>query len=98
MWPISISRHLLTKCRIYNILSLVNDNAVILSDDRVPDSDPALSATQVADALGVTSVTIQRWARAGFISAEKLGGKTGAYVIRRSEVERLKAKRHSRTG
>lgn len=77
----------------------MNDSAVIPSSESAADLDPALSATQAARMLGVTSVTIQRWARSGLIVAEKLGGKTGAYVIRQSEVDRLlKAKRHKRTG
>jgi len=43
--------------------------------------------------LGVTTVSVQRWARDGLIAAEKMPGKTGAYVFRRSEVERVLAAR-----
>ncbi|SKO51951.1 Helix-turn-helix domain [Mycobacteroides abscessus subsp. bolletii] len=52
-----------------------------------------LSSTEAGQLLGVTTVSVQRWARDGLIAAEKMPGKTGAYVFRRSEVERVLASR-----
>ncbi len=55
--------------------------------------DPLVSAAEAGRALGVTTVSVQRWVRDGLIAAEKMPGKTGAYVLRRSEVERVLAER-----
>lgn len=44
----------------------------------------------------VSTVTIQRWIRDGSIAAMKMPGKTGAYVIPRSEVERIQRERGDR--
>lgn len=52
-----------------------------------------VTTAQAARYLGVTKVTIQRWVRSGVITAEKLPGQTGAYVIDRIEIERIRARR-----
>lgn len=59
----------------------------------ITTSDPLVSVAEAGRILGVTTVTVQRWARDGSIAAEKMPGKTGAYVLRRSEVERVKSER-----
>lgn len=69
----------------YDIVSGVPQNAVIPSFDE----DPLVSTSEAGQILGVTAVTIQRWAREGVIASQKMPGKTGAYVLRRSEVKRL---------
>ncbi len=50
-----------------------------------------LSAAAAARIIGVTDVTVQRWAKAGRIAAAKLPGRTGAYLIARDEVQRAAA-------
>ncbi|WP_368859019.1 helix-turn-helix domain-containing protein [Mycolicibacterium mageritense] len=62
----------------------------------ITTSDPLVSVAEAGQILGVTTVTVQRWARDGSIAAEKMPGKTGAYVLRRSEVERVKSERASK--
>lgn len=52
-----------------------------------------LSAAAAAKLLGVADVTVQRWAKAGRLAAQKLPGRTGAYVITRAEVDRVRAER-----
>lgn len=55
-----------------------------------------VSATLAAELLGVNAVTVHRWAKAGLIAAQKLPGRTGAYVIDRAEVDRVIASRAAR--
>jgi len=64
-----------------------HDASITTSDD------PLVSSAEAGRILGVTPVTIQRWAREGSIAAEKLPGKTGAYVLRQSEIRRIAADR-----
>ncbi|AON97401.1 LamD-like [Gordonia phage Nyceirae] len=69
-------------------MSLMNDVVGITSSE-----DPPISTLEAARVLGVVPVTVQRWARQGVIAAEKMPGKTGAYIIRRSELERFRSAR-----
>ncbi|MFD4355817.1 helix-turn-helix domain-containing protein [Nocardia sp. NPDC058518] len=55
-----------------------------------------LSAAAAARVIGVTDVTVQRWAKSGRIAATKLPGSTGAYLIARADVDRAAAERSAR--
>ena len=55
-----------------------------------PDDD-LLSVAQAATELYVTRRTVLRRIKAGRIAARKLGPGTAQYVIRRSEIDRIKA-------
>lgn len=51
------------------------------------------SALEAAQILDVTTVTVHRWARTGRLRhVYKLPGKTGAYVLDRSEIEQLRGR------
>lgn len=50
-----------------------------------------LSVAQVAAELNLTERAIRHRIKAGTIAATKLGPGTAAYVISRSEIERVKA-------
>lgn len=55
--------------------------------------DDLLSTKAVADLLGTTPATINRWANEGRITpAVKMDGTTGARLYRRSDVDALMAK------
>lgn len=51
-----------------------------------------LSAVQVGKRLGVTSVTVVRWIKAGYIHARRRGlAPTSGWLVSESEVRRLEA-------
>jgi len=51
-----------------------------------------LSAVQVGRRLGVTSVTVVRWIKAGYIHARRRGlAPTSGWLVSESEVRRLEA-------
>lgn len=56
---------------------------------------PPLSTAEVAARLGVTTVTVIRWARAGTLPAMKMPGRTGAYLFDADTVARFAAKREA---
>ena len=52
------------------------------SRSRNPDPTQLLTTAQVAERLGVSVDTVQRWARAGIIAyALKVPGRTGGYMF-----------------
>lgn len=52
-----------------------------------------VSVAEAARQTGVRTVTVQRWIRAGKLSATKLPGRTGAYVIAQRDLEAFIAER-----
>lgn len=58
------------------------------------DAADLLTTAQVADLLGVTVATVNRWALLGKATpVRKLPGPTGAYLYERAEVDALVAAR-----
>lgn len=51
-----------------------------------------LSNAEAAGLLGVSRRTLHRWIGKGIIPATKLPGTTGQYVIRRTDIDRYRAK------
>lgn len=50
-----------------------------------------ISTSQAAQLADVSTTTIQRWIAGGRLAAEKLPGRTGAFVIRRGDLDALLA-------
>lgn len=48
-----------------------------------------LTSAQVAQKLGVTTVTVQRWAKSGSLAHMKLPGQTGAYLFDPETIDAL---------
>lgn len=57
--------------------------------DDVPDEDPLLTVTQVAQRLQLHPETIRRWIREGRLKAVKLGTHRSGFRIRESELARV---------
>ena len=49
-----------------------------------------LNSTQASEILGISISTLTRWIADGKIAATKLPGQTGAFVLTRAEVERVR--------
>ncbi|NDK91437.1 helix-turn-helix domain-containing protein [Gordonia desulfuricans] len=58
-----------------------------------PQPTQRLTTLQAAKRLGVRTVTVQRYVRDGKLPAEKLPGRTGAYLIDEAAVDVLAAER-----
>ncbi|WP_336792964.1 helix-turn-helix domain-containing protein [Gordonia malaquae] len=52
-----------------------------------------MGVSEAARLLRVNPVTVLRLIKAGELAAEQMPGKTGAYLLQRSDVEDLAAKR-----
>lgn len=54
-------------------------------------NDPILHSTEAAQLLGVSTMTLRRWAAAGTIDHERAAN--GSYLYRRSAIERMASER-----
>jgi excisionase family DNA binding protein len=56
-----------------------------------------VSNTEAARLLGISRQVLLRWITSGRVPATKLDGRTGAWVLHRAEVDRIRAKRNKAT-
>ena len=60
-------------------------------------SEPFLTSSQACGILGISLATLTRWVASGRVeAAQKLPGKTGAFLFAAGEIERERADRAER--
>ncbi len=58
----------------------------------MPKTNQLLSSADACAALGIDRSTLTRWVQSGKVTpAQKLGGRTGAYLFTSAEIDRVKA-------
>ncbi len=53
--------------------------------------DPRFSADEAAHQLGRSGNTVRRWINVGILKGERIGRGKGTFVVRQSEVNRVRA-------